>query len=241
MSRRTSAERSSEDNVIRPSETSKAPAPSSNRRMNWRCVACTAASGMLLTSSTRRRRLRSPTTPRRSRRSRKLPTPASGDGLISVTGMALLRRELGGRRDRNRQRLIDIFQNVLDMLDANREPDRFRRHSGGVLLLRRHLAMRGRGGMTAQCAGVADIDDALDELQRIVEALGRRMAAADAESEQRRRPPAEIFVGERVIAMILEARIFDPGDARVLAQREGDAPRVGDMALDAQRNRLYAL
>ena len=47
---------------------------------------------------------------------------------------------------------------VLNVLDADTEPDCFRADASSTLLLRSHLTMGGRSGMAAQRAGVADVD-----------------------------------------------------------------------------------
>ena len=61
----------------------------------------------------------------------------------------------------------------------------------------RHLSMGGRGGMAAERSGVADVDQALDQLQRVVERLAGFEPALDAEGEQRGSAAAEIFLRQR--------------------------------------------
>src|SRR5271154_2355863 len=103
------------------------------------------------------------------------------------------------------QRLIEIFEYVLNVLDADTEPDCFRADASSTLLLRSHLPMGGRSGMAAQRAGVADVYQSLDKLERIVERLGGLKAASAAKGEQRGRPPAEILARECVIGAVVEA------------------------------------
>jgi len=69
-------------------------------------------------------------------------------------------------RTGQRQRLVDIFDDIADVLDADREADGFRQHAGLALLLRRHLAVRGRRRMAGERFRVADIDQSRDQLQR---------------------------------------------------------------------------
>ncbi len=139
------------------------------------------------------------------------------------------------------QSLIEILDDVVDMFEADAEADRLGANARSSLLLGGHLAVGGRGGMAAQRARVADIDEPLDQAERIVKRLGRLEAALDAESEQRRRAAAEVFLRQRVIRAVREAGVVDPGDARVGAQEIGDAAAVFDMALHAQRDGLDAL
>ena len=121
------------------------------------------------------------------------------------------------------------------------KPDHLRLDAGLALLLGRHLPVRGRGRMAGQRLGVAHIDQPLDQLERVVETLAGLEPALDAESQQRAGAAAEIFLRQRVIGVVGKARVIDPGDAGIGAQKFGDAARVLDMALDAQRHGLDAL
>src|SRR5690348_3290523 len=62
------------------------------------------------------------------------------------------------------QRLVDVLDDVVDMLDADREAYGFGQHTGQPLLLGRHLAMRGRCRMAGQRLRIADINEARDQL-----------------------------------------------------------------------------
>ena len=100
--------------------------------------------------------------------------------------------------------------------------------------------MRGRSGMAAQRAGVADIDQSFDKLERIVEFLGGLETACDAESEQRGSPPTKILARERVVRAIAEAGVVDPRDAGVDVQKLRNLACIFDVALHAERNRFNA-
>src|SRR5580704_14788230 len=132
------------------------------------------------------------------------------------------------------QRLIEIFEYVLNVFDADAEPDCFRGNAGSTLLVRSHLPMRGRSGMAAQRAGVADIDQSFDKLERIVEHLGGLETACDAEGEQRGSPPAEILARERVVRAIAEAGVVNPRDAGVGVQKLCNLTCIFDVALHAE-------
>src|SRR5271156_4914295 len=75
------------------------------------------------------------------------------------------------------ERLIKISNDVVDMLDADAEPDGLRPHARRDLLLRRHLAMGRRGRMAGERLGVADIDQAFDQLEGVVELRSGLVAA----------------------------------------------------------------
>ena len=74
------------------------------------------------------------------------------------------------------QRLDEIGEDVVDMLDADRQAHIAVVDAGRELLLGRELRMRGRGGMDRQAARVADIGDVVEQLQRIDERAGRPRA-----------------------------------------------------------------
>jgi len=131
--------------------------------------------------------------------------------------------------------LIDIFDDVADMFDADRKPDGFGQNAGHALLLGGHLAVSGGGRVTRKRLRVADVDEPRDQLQRIVEGLAGLKTALDAEGEQRRGVAVEIFLDQRVVRALGKAGIVDPFDARVTAQEVGDLAGVLDMALDAER------
>src|SRR5271155_4315815 len=153
---------------------------------------------------------------------------AAGRRLPVVRG-PLLRRN-GGRPPRGgAQRPIQVLDDVLDMLDADTEADRFGSNTRAVQLLRSHLPMRGGGRMAAERSGVADIYEPLDKFERVVKRLGRLQAAHHAQGQKRGRPPTEIFQRKRVGRMVGKADVIDPLDARISAKEVRDCARVLDM------------
>src|SRR5262249_11556327 len=91
------------------------------------------------------------------------------------------------RRPRQRflgraQRLAEIGQDVLGILETDREADHVLADAGCLELLGAHLLMGGAGGVDDQGLGVAHIGEVRDELQRIDEALAGGAAAFDAEA-----------------------------------------------------------
>ena len=71
------------------------------------------------------------------------------------------------------QRLTEILENVVDVLDAHAEPNHLRRDANLRLLLRRELPVRSGRRMTRQRLGIAHIHHALEQAERI-EALPAR-------------------------------------------------------------------
>ena len=69
------------------------------------------------------------------------------------------------------------------MLDADRQPDHVFRNASLDQFFRRQLAVGGRGRVAGQGFAVADVDEAGDELQGILELAASDAAALDAEVE----------------------------------------------------------
>src|ERR1700716_2919093 len=209
-------------------------AAASMSSMNCRSVASRAPSGTLLTSPT----------------SRQPAWPPGGFGPLSTTtGMPLPREGSEPIRRSHTamgrlpgvERLVEIGDDVVDMLDADAQPDHLRPPAGLALLLGRHLPMRGGSRMTGERFRVAHVDQALEQPEGVVEPLAGRKATRDPEGQQRAGPAAEIFLRQRVVGTVGKSGIPDPVDPGVVAQEFGDAPRILDVALHPQRDRLDAL
>src|SRR5262249_53963915 len=142
-------------------------------------------------------------------------------------------RRASAPRTRGGERLVEIRDDVVDVLDADGEPDHFRPHAGFLLLLRRHLPVRGRSRVASERFGVAHIDQTLEQLERIVKRLAGLEPADDAEGEQRTGAAVRIFLRQRVIGIVGEAGIVHPSDARIRTQEFGDPARILHMTLDA--------
>ena len=98
------------------------------------------------------------------------------------------------------ERLVEVRLDVLDVLDADRQPDVLRRHAGLRLLFRRQLRMRRRRRMNHERLGVADIGQVARKLDAVDE-LDRRVAPAlDAEAED----------GARAVGQVPPARWRSP-------------------------------
>jgi hypothetical protein len=67
--------------------------------------------------------------------------------------------------------LIKVADDVVDMFDADANANRFGCNSSLALLFDGHLPVGGRGRMTGQGFGIADIYQPLNQLQSIIEFL----------------------------------------------------------------------
>src|SRR6202040_3425659 len=82
------------------------------------------------------------------------------------------------------ERLLEIGEDVVLMLDAERQPDIAVGDAGLQLLLRRQLRMGRRRGMDREAARISDIGDVVEHRQRIDEAPPGILAALQFEAEQ---------------------------------------------------------
>ena len=96
------------------------------------------------------------------------------------------------------KRLVEVFDDIADMFDADAEPNHFRPDAGFGLLLCRHLPMRRRGGVAGERFGIADVDQSLDQAQRVIEVLAGLHPTLDAEGHQRCRLAGQILLGHGV-------------------------------------------
>src|SRR6185312_10021721 len=139
------------------------------------------------------------------------------------------------------ERLIEVGEDVVDVLDPDAQPDHLGPNAGLLLFFGGHLAVGRRRGMAGERFGVADIDEALEQLEAVIEALAGLEPSSDSEGQERAGLSAEIFLRQRVIGAVVKARIVDPGDASVVAQEVRHPGTILDMAFDPQRDRLDAL
>src|SRR5450755_3669502 len=142
--------------------------------MNCAWVVFTAWSGILLTNAIS---MASP--PLSARRvpvgCDETPRSARADSWLAQARIAALpiiqqnrcRTNAGCPCNRVTQCSIEIIDDVIDMFDSDAEPDHLWRHACPCLFLWQHLTMSCRGGMTGERLRVADIDQALEQLQRI--------------------------------------------------------------------------
>ena len=88
------------------------------------------------------------------------------------------------------QRLVDVPQDVVRLLDADGQADHVGADAGAGQLILAQLAMGGRCGMDHQRLGVADVGQVAQEFAGVDEAFaGRgRVGGLDAEGEDARAP-----------------------------------------------------
>ena len=87
------------------------------------------------------------------------------------------------------QRLIQIGDDVVDVLDADRQAHVAGRHAAGELIGRAQLRVRGAGRMDGQGARIADVGHVVEELERIDEARARLAPLLELEADRPPYPP----------------------------------------------------
>mmetsp|Transcript_17835 Transcript_17835/g.46702 ORF Transcript_17835/g.46702 Transcript_17835/m.46702 type:complete len:455 (-) Transcript_17835:67-1431(-) len=127
------------------------------------------------------------------------------------------------------------------MLDAHRKANKLRGDTGGVLLLRRHLRVGGRGRVDGEALGVADVGDVREEHEVVDERLAGLLAALDTKDDQRAALALDVLLLEGVHGVVGEAREADPLDHRVRLEVEGNLLRILAVTLHAPREGLNAL
>ena len=111
-------------------------------------------------------------------------SPACSRGAtFPARGKESLRRAVSARA-RLFQRLVEIGDDVVDMLQAHRQPHIAGRHAGGVLVFLAQLRMRRRGRMNGERARIADIGDMVEHLERVDETFARFHAARQLEADK---------------------------------------------------------
>src|ERR1700722_1854106 len=127
------------------------------------------------------------------------------------------------------------------MLDSDTEPDHLRCYAGLALLFGGHLPVCCRGWMTRKRFRIAQVDQPLDQLQRVVEFGRGLVSASNSEGHQRAGAASKVFSGKLVIAVILEPDVVDPLDPIVVAQEFSHAAPIFNMTIDSQRDGLDSL
>jgi len=89
--------------------------------------------------------------------------------------------------------------------------------------------------------GIADVYQARDELERILEARTGVNAALHAKSQEARSLAAEVLVNERLARVIRQAGVVDPGGFRMFLQEFGHFQRVFAMSIHTQAQRFQPL
>src|SRR5665811_1033245 len=87
----------------------------------------------------------------------------------SLRNGADCRRGCGAGSGRDSNGLVEVGDDVVDVLEADRDSDQIGRHAAGDLILSRELRVGGGCGVDDQALGLADIGQQAEELDRVDE------------------------------------------------------------------------
>ncbi len=145
------------------------------------------------------------------------------------------------RRSGRGQPALEIGDDVVDVLEADRKAHIAIGHAGCDLIAGAELGMRRGRGVDGEASRIADIGDVVEQLKRVDEAPSGFLACRQLEADKAAIAALQVFVRPLAEHASLERWVDHLRHFRPLGEVIGDRQRVGGMALDAQRQRLDAL
>src|SRR4029453_4315327 len=130
--------------------------------------------------------------------------------------------------------LVEVGQDVVRVLEPDREPHQVLGHTGGALLVRLELLVGGGRRVDDQRARIADVGQEAEELHPVDERLSLGEAALHPERDQASEAALEVLPRQRVRRVLLETRVANPGHAGVLLEPAGHLERVLRVTAHAQ-------
>src|SRR5262245_4552993 len=91
---------------------------------------------------------------------------------------------LGHRHRGCGERLVEVGDDIVDVLDADREAHVAGRHAAGELVRRAQLPVRGRSRMDGERPGIADVGHVVEEVERVDEARSGLAALHQLEANE---------------------------------------------------------
>src|ERR1700674_1364512 len=139
------------------------------------------------------------------------------------------------------QRLREVADNIVNVLDPHTEPKHLWGHPGFELFLRRELPVRCGRWMTCQRLGVAHVDHSFEQAQGIETLPARLEATFYSKRQQGAAPRAQVFLREWIQRIIWKSRVIDPIHHAVGVQILRHLSGVLHMTLDTEGQRLNPL
>lgn len=121
------------------------------------------------------------------------------------------------------QRLIDVGEDVVDVLDADRKADELRGDATGDLLFGAELTVSRAGRMNGESLGITKVCEVGDEPEGVDEFCTLSCTTLDAEDNDGTSEPLEIALVLGELRVVFEARKTDPFDFRVRFKMFGDS------------------
>src|SRR5918997_3707023 len=134
------------------------------------------------------------------------------------------------------------MEDVVDGMQADREPDVIVRDPGGHLLVHGELRVSRRRRVDHQTLRIAHVREQAVKFESVYEPLAGLQAALDAEAEDRAEHALPVILaGEVVGRMVGETRVVYPVDLLMAPQELRDGVGVLRVTLHPQRQRLETL
>ena len=121
------------------------------------------------------------------------------------------------------ERLRQVGDDVVDMLDLHRQPHIALVQTGIALLIGRQLRMRVRGRMNGQRARIANIGDMVEELERIDEGLSGGKPVLQLKPHEAAIAAPQIGMRAARGVAGLQARIIEAANRRMLSRKSATA------------------
>ena len=134
--------------------------------------------------------------------------------------------------------LVEVADQVFGAFEADRQADHVGAGAGCQALLVAELAVGGRSGVQNQAAGIADIGEVREQLDVFDQLYAGFVTALDPEREDRPGASRQVFAGQAVKWAMLEPRIGNPANPRVLGKKFSHFLGILDMAVHPQRQGL---
>src|ERR1022692_399875 len=221
------------------------PDAASRRSKNWISVSSNAASGILLMKA-----IRTHSAPL------ELSTPAGRKLFFSaqrgrtrppsmINGMSLppnrCARSFPPSCSGLVQRLTQVLEYVVDMLDPHTKTNHLWCDSYFRLFLRRQLSVRSRRRVTRQRFGVAHVNHALEQTEGVEALPPSLIAALHPKGEQRAEVGAQISMRHRIQRIIRKSDVVNPFHHRMSAQEFRYLACVLNVAFNAEGKRRNPL
>lgn len=132
------------------------------------------------------------------------------------------------------ERLTNVRLDILNILQANGQPDIVLGHPHRFLFRTRQLLMRRGRGMDHQALGVPDIGEVRQQFDGVDEFLARLQSALDPKTNQSAKTVLEIFFGHRMAGIVLQPRIGHPTDVGMAFEETSHFEGVDGMLALAQ-------
>src|SRR5690606_35135729 len=159
----------------------------------------------------------------------------------SVGGTVRSDASAAGRLPRGLQRLREVLDEVVDVLDTGRDADQPRRDPRCPQALLAELRVRGAGRVGDAGLRVAEVHQPRGELQRVEERLAGLDAAVELDVEHGAGAAREVALGDGVAGVVGQLGVDDVHDALLLREPLHEAARVRYVTLGAQAQGLEAL